>query len=202
MRFQSDVFALDDEIQRLGARHFSGKRLFEKIKVPSLPDTLAIDELPEQIVCSLSCLEAVAEKLREGFWTQLWNVFKKLWDIIRTLLGLGKSEVEILAEYAKAIQPELEDAFRDEQIVHFLEDSVRPVFDEVYRQILDLLANSRTKYREKIQARCDDMQERHRKATEDLRKLAEEDRRIREECIAPLRAEIEVFERTVETATA
>lgn len=198
--FVKDVYTLDDEIQELGAKHFQGKRIFKKIPIPALPNTLAIEQMPEQISRSINGIDNITESLREGFWTKLWNIFKWIVDVLLKLLGRGKSEEQILSEYAAALCPELEKSFRDERVFCILEAGVRPVFENIHGQILCALSNSRSAYRKKIQARCDELIEDHRSSDEELHRIAEANRKLREECIAPLRSEVEAFEKSVETA--
>ena len=81
-----------------------------------------------------------------------------------------------------------------------LENGVRPVFEEIHKEFLDSLDKSRSAYRKKIEARCDELIELHRSSDAELHRIAEENRRLREEIITPLRAEIEAFETTVKTA--
>ena len=198
--FLQDVYDLDDEIQRLGAARFQGKRLFDAIPIPALPNELAIEQMPEQIAGSLKGIDAVAESLREGVFRKLLSVLKKLSNGIMALFGWGQSETQILSEYAEVLRPELESSFRSEMVYRILEDGVSPIFSNIHRRILDALSVSRSAYRKKIQARCDELVELHRSSDEELRRIAEENRRLREDCIAPLRAEIEIFEKTVQTS--
>lgn len=200
--FVQDVVDLDDEIQKLGAVRFQGKRLFDAIPIPALPSNLEIGQMPEQIASSMDGLDEVIDNLREGFWTQLRNVIMWLVDKIRELLGGGQSEEEILSKYAEAICPELEKSFHDVKVREILERGVRPSFKDIHRQILDELNSSRAAYREKIEARCDELTELHRSSDEELQRIAEENKKLREECIAPLRAEVEAFEKSVITAQA
>ena len=198
--FVNDVYDLDDEIQSLGAKRFGGKHLFDKIPIPALPKELSIEQMPERITDSLSGIEKVAESLREKFLTKLVKCLTRVVDKIFSFFGLGKSEEEILKEYANSIRPELEKSFCDENVYRILEEGVSPVFVNIHGVILDELSASRSAYRGKIQARCDELIELHRSSDAELHRIAEENRRLREEIIAPLRAEIEVFETTVKTA--
>ena len=197
--FLGDVRELGDQIQELGSSRFDGKRLFKNIPIPAMPKDINDEEISGKISDSLDGLDAVAESLREGFFTQLLNAFTWVFDKIASLFGMEKTEAEIIAKYAETIQPELETAFRDRKTCRILEDGVRPVFSSILRETLDSLETSRSEYRKKIQARCDEQVELHRKSDAELHRIAEENRKLREECIAPLRAEIEVFEKSVIT---
>lgn len=198
--FCEDVWELDDKLQEIGVRHLGGKRIFDGVPIPALPDELDVDGMPEKIQESLGGLERVAEELREGFFTQLLNVLTWISDKIVKLLGLGQSEEEILSNYAEKIRPVLEQEFQTAKVRNILEEGLRPVFKSSHHQIVDSLGKSRKAYRDKILARCDELIEDHRASDEELHRIVEENRRLREECIAPLRREIELFETTVKTA--
>ena len=196
--FVNNVFELDEEIQQLGSSRFEGKRLFERVPIPALPDTLDVSRIPEQIQGSLGGIEAVAEELREGFFSQLWNV---ICAIPRMIIDwfFGKSEEKELEDYANSICPKLKEAFRSNQVRRILEGGLVPVFLETHRQILDSLNASRAAYRRKIQVRCDELIELHSASDEELRRIAEENHKLREGTIKPLRERIEVFEQTVKS---
>ena len=198
--FLGDVKELGDKIQELGAARFEGKRLFKNVPIPTMPTDINDEEISGQISDSLDGLDAVAESLREGFFSQVLNVLSWPFDKIASWFGMEKTESEILSEYAEQFQPVLEKSFRDRSTGQILEKGVRPVFADILRQILDSLAVSRASYRKKIQARCDELVELHRSSDAELRRVAEENRKLREECIAPLRSEIEAFETSVQTA--
>ena len=51
-----------------------------------------------------------------------------------------------------------------------------------------------------IDARCDELTELDRSSAEKLNRIAEENEKLCDECIAPLRAEVEAFEKSVLTA--
>ena len=198
--FINDKSDLNEKIQELGSSRFKGKRLFDDAPIPAFPESLDVSAIPEQIQGSLGGLEAIAEKLREGFFSQLWNIVT--WIPVKILgwLGLGRSKEEILVDYADSIRPILEEAFRSVPVRSILEGGLLPVFSETHRQTLNALDSARAAYRVKIKARCDDLIGLHHESDEALRRIAEENRKLREETIAPLRARIEAFEQTVKSA--
>ena len=198
--FIMDASRLDDEIQELGARHFDGKRLFDNLRRPTLSTkSIDVSEIPERIQDALGGLEKVAEELREGFFSDLLNIILWLPNKIREWF-FGSDSEEELNEYANKIRPTLEESFRDENVRRILERGLRAVFAETYREILQSLEKSRTGYRAKIQARCDEYLEVHRLKDDEKHRITEENRMLCEGCIAPLRAEVETFEHSVLTA--
>ncbi len=198
--FCGDIEELSDQIHVIGAARFGGKRIFQGEPLPSMPANINDGEISGKITDSFDGLDNVAESLREGFFTQLCYVATWVFNKIREFFGIGETEEEIIAGYSKKIQPELEKAFRDMSTCQILENGVRPVFEEIHKEFLDSLDKSRSAYRKKIEARCDELIELHRSSDAELHRIAEENRRLREEIIAPLRAEIEAFETTVKTA--
>ena len=142
----------------------------------------------------------MAEELREGIFSQFLNVLTWIPRKIIGWLGFAPSDEQILADYTSLIRPKLEEAFRNNQIRGILENGLLPVFSETHKQTLNALNSAKTAYRVKIEARCDELIELHRSSDAELHRIAEENRRLREEIIAPLRAEIEAFETTVKTA--
>ena len=198
--FCDDRTELSDQIHAIGAARFGGKRIFDGEPLPSMPTNINDEEISARITDSFGGLDTVAESLREGLFSQLWNVVCWPFDKLAALFGIGKSDEEIVAEYSEKMQPELEKSFRDRTICQILEDGVRPTFKWWHEEILKSLDKSRAAYRKKIEARCDELMELHRSSDAELHQIAEANRRLREEIITPLRAEIEVFELTVKTA--
>ena len=200
-RFLEDIHELNATILKVAERHFAGKKIFADLPIPQLPDTVSPDALAERFAENSEVFDGIAEKLHEGFWKGLWNALKWLFGgWLLELLGLDKSDEEIIREYGEKIRPDLENAFSDSHVVELLEASVRePVFAELYRKAMEELKRSMGTYREKIEERCRELMEVHRASVEEKRELMERNRQVREERIAPIRMRIEAFEKTVES---
>ncbi len=187
-RFVDDIVYLSREIQEIGARHCQMPPLIIKDPIPVAPipveSLLDVSATQEQIQGSLGWLEAVAEELHEGFFSKLLNV-GIIW------LGLGRSDEQLLADYASAIRPKLEEFFCRVTVRSILEGDLRPIFLEAHRRALNDLDAGRAAYRAEIQARCDELVTLHRSSNEELRRIAEENRKLREGVTAPLSAHIE-----------
>ncbi len=197
--FINDKSDLNEKIQEIGSGRFGGKRLFDNVPIPAFPESLDVSAIPEQIQGSLGGLETVAEELREGLLSQLWNAFTWIPRKILGWLGFGRSDEQILADYAGSIRPKLEEAFRNNQVREILERGLLPVFSETHKQTLDALNSAKAAYRVKIMARCDELIELHRASNEERNRVAEESRKLCEGIIAPLRVRIEKFEQTVKS---
>lgn len=199
--FFDSVKDLNKELHELGSRHFSGKRLFKDVAIPEIDTSIQKDALASELADPITdYLNVVVEELREGFFSGLWSAFK--WVVSLGGLLFGKSDKEIIRENTKAIRPDIEKSFLDRSIRSKLEAGVRPVFENVYSKLLNSLEGATNTYRAKIEARCDELVELHRKSDEELRRIAEENCQIREERIVPLRRRIEEFETEVRTTEA
>lgn len=202
-RYLEDISDLNENLHELGKRHFGGKRLFQNVPIPDIPDAIQKNALSEQLEAPLAeHLNAVVEELREGFWKGLLDAFIWLLTLggrVLDALGLSKTEDEIVRENMEKIRPSLEASFNDYSIRNTLERGINPVFEKFHDAILHAIEDARAAYRSKIQARCDELIELHRTSTENKRACAEANRKLREECIAPLRGRIEEFEKSVQT---
>ena len=198
--FLDDVKDLADQIQELGSKRFGGKRIFEGEPIPEMPTNIDDSEIAGKISDSLSELYRVAEDLREGPLRQALNIVKWPFRKISSLFGIETTEAEILAEYAGSIRPVIENSFQNRETCQILENGVRPIFAAILPLFLDSLDKSRIAYRENIEARCNELTELHRSSDEELHRIAEENGKLCDECIAPLRAEVEAFEKSVLTA--
>lgn len=202
-RYLADVSELNENLHELGERHFGGKRLFQDVPIPDIPDAIQKNALSEQLEAPLAeHLDAVVEELREGFWRGLWEAFKWLVTLggwVSDMLGRSKTEDEIVRENMEKIRPSLEASFNDYSIRNTLERGINPVFENFHDAILRAIEDARAAYRSKIQARCEELTELHRASSENKQACAETNRKLREECIAPLRGRIEEFEKSVQT---
>lgn len=200
--FLSNVADLRKQIHDAGCRHFGGKRIFEDVPLPELSAEVSTDELSKQLANNLYTLDSVAENLREGFWKGLWDAFTFLFGRWIFVLLSERNKELVVEKYAKRVRPDLEKTFKNVDLRRILEHGTFPIFGNMYGRMIDSLDSTRAAYRSKIQARCDELVELHRKSDEELRRIAEENRQIREERIVPLRRRIEEFETEVRTTEA
>ena len=198
-KFNREITSLDKAIHELGSKYFKGQRLFEGLPTPGVPSissgTVFIDKVARRL---LDCLKPLAERLREGFWSGVWNAFKWLlggWILKK--LGLGKTRDEICEKYSGRILPEIKDTFERVSMQRALIKGAQPAFDDVFGKIEGDVKSERDKYKAALQSRWQELKE--VSAADDVEKVrvAEKHRDIRVNCIAPLRKEIEAFEVTV-----
>ena len=175
-RFVDDIDYLSREIQEIGARHGQMPPLIIKDPISAVPipveSLLDVSAIQEQIQGSLGWLEAVAEELHKVFFSQLLNV-------VITRLGFGRSEDQLLADCAGAIRPKLEEFFCGVTVRSILERGLQPVFLEAHQRALNAIDSARADYRARIQARCDELVKLHRALDEELRRIAEENHKLR-----------------------
>lgn len=187
--FVNDIVGLSEKIQELGARRFKGKQLLDYVPIP-VESLLDVSVIQEQIQGSLGWLETVAGELCEGFFSKLLNVITcGFFKILG--LELGRSEEQILADYAGSICPRLKEFFCSAPVRSVLVVGLLPVFLETHRRVINALEYTRTAYRVKIKARCDELIRLHHASDEALRRIVEENRKLREGGFVPLCACIE-----------
>ncbi len=198
-KFNLEITNLDKAIHELGSKNFKGQRLFEGLPTPGVPSissgTVFIDKMARRL---LDCLKPLAERLREGFWSGLWSAFKWLaggWILKK--LGLGKTKEEICEKYSDRILPEIQDTFERVSMQGALIKGAQPAFEDVFEKIEGDVKSERDKYKAALQSRWQELKE--VSDADDIEKvrIAEENRDIRVNRIAPLRKEIEDFEATV-----
>ena len=191
---------LRKKIKKSAERHFGGKSITEGLPFPTGRPPMAKDMIVKSLMRKRDIFAPVAEKLREGFWHGLWSAFKFIaGGFIIKLLGLGDSEEEKIRKCAERIRPDLEEVFDSAKVRRSLEKGAKSVFDSIHSDTIAALNASRDKYRKDIEDRCNELLELHRLADEEKHKIAKAAGKLCEECIAPLRAEIEAFEKSVKT---
>ncbi len=200
-KFNQEITELDGDIHDLGARHFYGQRLFDGIPTPGLPDVAKGSARFDNVAKSLvKCLKPLSERLRQGFWSGLWSAFKFMFvGFIIRVLGREKTPDEIREEYSKKILPTITETFEQISLRNALVKGVKPAFGDVFDQIEAELKSDRDKYRVKLQSRWQDLKKVSESDEDEKARIAARNRDIRENRIKPLRKEIEVFEKTVES---
>ncbi len=194
----SDNEDLRKEIEEIGCKYLKENRLLKAIPIPRLP-TLSVQLLRSCLEINSEALDDIAENLREGFFTGVWHAFKFVCGgFLRNFFTTEEEREQMAVEdYANEIYPKLVEAFNDARLQDGLVNAMLPSFHQFIGAILRSLESSQTAYRKKIEDWLEELIAAHDKSSDELKKIAEECRKLREERIAPLRKRIEAFEQTV-----
>ncbi len=200
----TDNADLANKIDELGQRYLR-KRILEVQPPPAVPN-LASADIGAFMRKNDSLFNDIAESLRAGFFTGLLKAFiflaggfiKTIWDSITKTKQ--EQEERAVANLAESIRPDLVRLFEDHSLREKIRVSFTPSFKNFFGEVLRSIESSRAAYEKKIREFCDELIAAHAAADEEAERIAEECRKLREECIAPLRAEVAAFETTVKTA--
>ena len=195
--FLGYISALNSALHELGNRHFAGKHLFRHVPLPEIRSAIQKESLITGIQNPMrKYLSDIAGILRDGFLGSVIDMIKWLFTF-GFFFGASSPDISKIEE---RVRPKIESLFMDESIRKQLRRGVKPVFETIYDGALASLQKERDSYSRQINKRCDELTESHKQSIDKQKMVAESNRKLREECIAPLRAEIELFEKTVKTA--